>query len=940
MCEKTATLPLAGGGGGWYYDEFLACTWSGCPKYYPNYNGAYQYWCDNNQYSTGPCPAASTTPLAVKNVGVAQTCAGNPINVGFQTKFQVETDYDGAGPGSLRFQRFYSSYAKVQIGDRVGSAWRHTYARSVKFVADSTYPTASVYRPDGKVYSFALLASVWTPDSDITDSLVRLVDASGNSLGWRYTNSDEDVELYDVAGKLTSITSRSGIVQTLSYSDTSTPTNIAPAPGLLIQVVNQFGRQLSFIYDASSRLKTITDPAGGLYQYGYDANNNLISVTYPDGEVRQYLYNEQTYTQNTNLPHALTGIADENGSRFATFKYDSSSRAISTEHAGGVEKYSISYGTNQSIVTDPLLTARTYNFTTVLGVVKSTGASQPAGAGSSACSDAKTYDANGNVATRTDFNGNVTRYSYDLSRNLETSRTEAYGTALARTITTQWHPTYRLPTQIDEPGRRTTFAYDTVGNLLTKTVLDTATSNSRTWAYTYNAYGEVLTVDGPRTDVSDITTYTYYASTDPGGAYRMGDLATVQNAAGHITQITQYDANGRPLTIIDPNGLVTTLTYAPRGWLASRSVGGLVTTYAYDNVGQLTRVTLPNGAFLSYTYDAAHRLTDIADQLGNHIHYTLDAIGNRTREDVYDPLNNLAQTRSHVFDALNRLWKDIGGQNQTTVYGYDNNGNLTSVADPLNHTTVNAYDALNRLVQVTDPGNGVTRYGYNLLDQLVSVTDPRNLATTYSTDALGNVSHQQSPDTGGTNKTYDAAGNVATSTDAKGQSTSYQYDALNRLTQITRADSSVVTFQYDQGLNQRGRLTTMSDPSGTTTWVYDLQGRVVQKSQTVAGRSLVTNYGYDATGQMTSLTLPSGKAVGFTWANGQIAGVTVNGTPIASSLAYQPFGAPRSWSFGNGQAVARSFDLDGRMASDALASTIGYDAASRLTGITLGNLIL
>ena len=47
-----------------------------------------------------------------------------------------------------------------------------------------------------------------------------------------------------------------------------------------------------------------------------------------------------------------------------------------------------------------------------------------------------TYDANGNIASKTDFNGNRTTYSYDLTRNLETSRTEASGTALARTINT------------------------------------------------------------------------------------------------------------------------------------------------------------------------------------------------------------------------------------------------------------------------------------------------------------------------------------------------------------------------------------------------------------------------------------------------------------------------------------------------------------------------
>ena len=94
-----------------------------------------------------------------------------------------------------------------------------------------------------------------------------------------------------------------------------------------------------------------------------------------------------------------------------------------------------------------------------------------------------------------DFNDIETRRTYDLTRNLETSRTEAYGTPRARTITTQWHSTFRLPTQIDEPGKRTTFTHDANGNVLTKTVLDTTTSESRTWTYTYNSFGQVLTAE-------------------------------------------------------------------------------------------------------------------------------------------------------------------------------------------------------------------------------------------------------------------------------------------------------------------------------------------------------------------------------------------------------------------------------------------------------------
>jgi YD repeat-containing protein len=101
---------------------------------------------------------------------------------------------------------------------------------------------------------------------------------------------------------------------------------------------------------------------------------------------------------------------------------------------------------------------------------------------------------------------------------------------VTRTITTQWHASFRLPTRIAEPGRIADFSYDSNGNLLEKKL--TAGTKTRTWTYTYNVLGQVLTVNGPRTDVADIMTYTY----DP-----HGNLATITNAPGHVTRITQYD---------------------------------------------------------------------------------------------------------------------------------------------------------------------------------------------------------------------------------------------------------------------------------------------------------------------------------------------------------------------------------------------------------------
>lgn len=893
----------------------------------------------------GPCPTCGT-------------CTGNPINAATGLKYQLEVDY--LAPSGFAFKRTYNSYASslsVSSFPLGAGGWQLDWQRSVQ--GSAVNGAASVVRGSGKVYAFNLVGDTWVSDADVNDELTNQSDEWGNITGWTYVTGDMDEEQYSANGQLLSVTDRAGQTTTLSYSDgTATAPNggvidgttTALPAGLLIRVTDAYGRVLSLGYDAQSRIVNMTDPAGGMYSYTYDTNNNLNSVTYPDLTKKTYLYENATYS------HALTGILDENNSRYATYAYDTNGRAISTQHSGGAELVALTYNTDGTTsITDALGTVRRQSFIVAQGVVKSGGMSQPGGSGCGAAASAVTYDANGNVASRIDFNGNLTTYSYNLTRNLETSRTEGLTTAgvkttATRTILTTWDPVYRLPASITEQDtsgaspvtlRSTTFNYDASGNLTSKTITDALDpSTTRTWTYTYDTLGHVLTADGPRTDVADITQYAYDTQ---------GNLTTVTNALSQVTTLGSYDANGRPGTLTDPNGLVTILTYDPRGRLTSRNTGGETTGYSYDSAGNLTGVTLPSGATYSYTYDAAHRLTAITDNLGNQISYTLDAIDNRIAEQIVDAANNIIQTHSRAFDALNRLYQDIGAINQITTYAYDANGNLTSTVDPLNRSTVNSYDALNRLIGSTDPASGQTNYNYTALNQLVQITDPRSLVTQYTPDGLNNLLQTVSPDTGASNATYDAASNVLTRTDAKGQVTNYTYDALNRVTSIsyTGAPTQSVSFQYDQSTNGIGHLTGLTDATGATAYSYDLHGRLTGEVTQRHGATYTTGYAYDALGRLASITYPSGRAVSYTFdALGRINQIatTFNGNMqvLASNIAYQPFGGVQSFTYGDGstqpvQTYTRQYDQDGRIASYTLSDrvmSIGYDFASQIASIS------
>ena len=891
---------------------------------------------------------------------------GKPVIVSVGMEIQSETDYSKRAGSALEFTRYYRSSPMRQYiyqfpTTRLGYLWTDTYSRSVRLAMGSpTVPVpniVTVKRPTGHEVMFAGSTGSWAPEGDIADRLTQQLDGSGNTTGWLYKNaSDDSMEAYDANGRLLSITSRAGVTQTMTYSTSSTSSSIAPGAGYLIQVTDSFGNSLSFTYDAQLRISTVTEPGIGTTTYGYNGNSILSSVTHPDGTTRGYLYNESAHMQNISRPFSLTGIVDENNSRFATIKYNDSGRVASTRLAGDVDLTSFTYagGGLGTTVVDALGASRVYSFTRLFGRPKST-TIQRTCAGCTTATSSQVLDANGNVTSRTDFNGVVTTYVFDTSRNLETSRTEASGTPRARTITTAWHSTFRMPTSITEPNRTTTFTHDSAGNVLTRTITDTAvTPNvSRTWTYTYNGFGQVLTEDGPRTDVSDVTTHTYYSCTT---GYQCGQLHTITNALGHLTTFNAYNAHGQPTQVTDANGLVTSLAYDARRRLTDRCTGstlpscsgGELTHLDYWPTGLLKKVTNPDASFIEYTYDAAHRLTQIKDGALNKVVYTLDNAGNRTAENTYDPSNALRRTHTRVFNTLNRLWKDVnaaGTAAVTTTFDYDNNGNQTTTNAPLSRNSTSLYDELNRLKQITDPASGVTLFGYDANDNLTSVTDPRSQVTSYTYSGFGELKAQTSPDTGLTTNTYDSGGNLDTSTDSRGAITDYGYDAANRVTSasftLSGATDQTLSYTYDTGTNQKGQLTGASDANHALTWSYDARGRVTGKDQTAGGVTLSLGYGYNASGQLSSTTLPSGATISYGYnANGQPASLTLNSsTTILSSITYDPFGPITSWLWGNGSSANRAFDTDGKVtqvdnANGASLKNYAYDDAFRITGLS------
>ncbi len=892
---------------------------------------------------------------------------GKPCDAATGNEHHTETDYTGAGPFPLTFVRTYNS--KGVGNERMGFNWTSNYGdpaahNTLSIYTQITPNVAQVPRPGGRILFFQLLNGIWTPDADITDTL------SQTANGWVYALRDGTVETYDsttnlagnISGRLTSITNAAGLSQTMSYD---------PVTGYLNAVTDPSGHSLTFAYDAKGRLSTMTDPNNGVTTYTYDDTNNvgnLSTVTYPDLKVKRYTYNEPGYVAAyTNFTHALTGIYDENNNRYASLTYDVNGRVVINQLAdigngGPQQKYTLSYNSEtQTTVTDAANNKVVMTFATNLDI--------PNLVSRKNLFDnktlAQTFDANNNKTCTQDEEGRVTTWTYN-SGNQKLSQTEGQGgtcsapvpTTETRTTTYQYlSPTLNLPTLIQTPsvhgGSLKNIAIGYNGKLPTTITQSGYTpsgaSVSRTVTMTYNN-GQVTTIDGPRADVADVTTLAYNDCTSGGGC---GQLRRVTNALGHVTTYDSYDAHGRLLQITDPNGVRTVYSYDPRGRVASLTQivpggGSRVTTYGYDAAGNVTSTTLPTGLSLAYTYDAANYLRRVTDSLGNHIDYGYDLKGNRTQTYTYDASGTLVRTVDLAFDARNRV-SQINAGGSVTQQISDAVGNLTKVTDPNtvaasgSAATNNNYDALNRLYQTVDRLSGSTLYSYDANDRLQAVQAPNGASTQYQYDDLGNLLQETSPDRGTVRYAYDAAGNLLQQTDARGIVSSYTYDALNRLTFINYGSSTEdVTYTYDShtgctfGL---GRLCAVLDESGTTAFGYDPFGNVLVQIHVELGITYNTVYTYDAGNRVTSITYPDGRVVSTPRdVLGRITAVatSVNGTAVtlAGNRSFRPDGLLLSQNFGNGVNELRTYDTQGRLTYQSLASAdtrlYDYDANGNL----------
>ncbi|WP_323740962.1 LysM peptidoglycan-binding domain-containing protein [Caenimonas koreensis] len=664
------------------------------------------------------------------------------------------------------------------------------------------------------------------------------------------------------------------VTQLVQFAAAVTPgTSIALAATINTYASTGKDRTTNYTYDAAGRQIYAVDSLGTITGTVYDKAGNITA---------SIQYAKLGTAPVAGVPLAQgTPVADAANDRITRMAYDAANRLVFTVDAtGAVAERSYDGAGNVKSITQYANVIDTAKFNALsktatcddinAALVKASTANRV---------QAQSFDAANRIATTTDGVGHITTYGYDgLSRS--TSVTDSGAGITARTTTYTYDGAGRTSSVTDALGQTERYTYDGVGNKLTF-----QNKRNAIWTYEYDAAGRLTDEYTPSVDVTSVTSGLVMTT-----AARVIRTANTYDAAGNLLSRTEavgrpeqrttsyeYDALGRQIRTRFPNVAVyvaetdAAIAVNGQGNVATRTdttvAGGIYTETTYDALGNAIRNRDVGGALSYKVYDQLGRVTYDVDAMRYVTGYTLDTFGGTTTLTRYANAMTLTGTETSLNTAdmtSAKLVKDSAAD-RVLLTTYDRMGRV----DPVTEPTVDVFDP-----EATGAGQyyqagALTDNTYNAFGELIQVARFKG-AGTASTAAYNQFNY------------YDNAGRLTATVDGANYLTTNTYDVLGNVTQTT---------EYAKALT--GTITAATKPTPptasttdrTTTFEYDSLNR--KKTETrlnvevtdqdtfvTSSTSVVTRYGYDATGNVVTTETADGVTGNYYDLLGRITAVT------------------------------------------------------------------
>ena len=758
------------------------------------------------------------------------TVTGHPVDVASGTFFTDEEDFWLDGPVPLSWERTW--YSRSDYRGPLGNGWHHAYDMGV--VADTEEGTLTLRMSDGIPVAFPL-PTAEEPSFILFERKEARLEQDGGYCVWdmaedlyyRFTHKE-----YDSVRLLESVTDCNGLGIRFDYTK----------EGLLRSITDSAGRRLRVEHDTrSGRILEICGPHPEdpekeitLASYEYDADDNMTLQRNAAGDVMTYEYAGRLIVKET----WRNGLA-------WYFEYDGTgvgSRCVHTWGDGGIYDHRLTFREGVTEVlnshgeltvyhhrgglvwkkvdanggehlwryddsrrllaqTDPLGNSTLYRYDRWGNCTDS---SDPCGGSVSAV-----YPAKGNLRNRpvsvTTPDGGTWEFGYDRSGNL-VSRTNPEGA-----VTRMTYRNGAVASVKDPYGVVTRLAYDRFHNLT-----EASDSRGNTSLYGYDLLGRCVSV------------------TNPKGAVQKREYDPV----GRVVRVLDFDGNDIRLSYDGIDNLteyrdnVQHVEYGYSGmWkLTRRRDHRGVVNFRYDREERLRRVTNERLQSYEFALDAVGNVTAEKGFDGAVRHYLRDRGGRVVRETLPS-----GTEREYGYDACSRVtrvsYPTAGDPDQTYAYGLS--GRLVQ-ASRGESTVEFAYNSLGLPTRETADGNTILRT-YDHTGRILTLDSTAGASLRYTRNGYGELEGFTA--TGGSDADgagswesahrHDALGFEVERILPGGVVRSFAYDDIGRLVDArTRKDSRTRHMRrYRWGVADR-LLSVEDSRRGETRYSYTPTGQL------------------------------------------------------------------------------------------------------------------